>query len=186
MISPPAASVLIHSTMQIKPTFFHVEPLDETQLENWRRYLEAEESFGNHHRIIHLYERCIIPLANYTEFWVRYSRYLESQGKIDQARTLFQRLTDTFQKRRFFFRPVLVIPCDRLLLHYCTTDRRHSEPFRFPTHRLCSCHSSLLFVFSLAHFCCVSLTNQACIRIDPNQWPGSSYPTLWLTAPLDR
>jgi hypothetical protein len=44
----------------LKRPYFHVKPLDETQLQNWRSYLDFEEKEGNLHRIEKLYERCLI------------------------------------------------------------------------------------------------------------------------------
>ena len=79
----------------IKRNYYHVKPLPQEQIEAWRRYLEfAEEQlpkvrWGKAWRCVlgltavapyqeevgRLYERCLIPCANYTEFWKRYAAW---------------------------------------------------------------------------------------------------------------
>ena len=60
---------------KIKRPYFHVKPLDLKQLRNWDAYLDFEMGEGNHERIVVLFERCLIPAANYEQFWVKYARY---------------------------------------------------------------------------------------------------------------
>jgi len=60
-----------------KRTYFHVKVMDDSVLFAWRRYLEFEEKEGNHNRIKNLYERCLVACAYYSEFWIRYVRWLE-------------------------------------------------------------------------------------------------------------
>lgn len=75
----------------IKRPFFHVVYLAEEELVNWRRYLHFEEVEGNTDRVIALYERAIIPTAQYEEIWLRYTRWLVASNMIEQARIVFQR-----------------------------------------------------------------------------------------------
>ncbi|XP_031950699.1 pre-mRNA-processing factor 39-like, partial [Corvus moneduloides] len=74
----------------IKRPYFHVKPLERAQLRNWREYLDFEVAAGSHERSIVLFERCLIACALYEEFWVKYTRYLESRT-VPGARSVFQR-----------------------------------------------------------------------------------------------
>lgn len=84
----------------IKRTFFHAKSLDESQLEVWRKYLEYEENEGNHERIVLLYERCIVPLCYYAEFWERYASYIFKVYGEHAAREIYQRGIMLFTRRR--------------------------------------------------------------------------------------
>ncbi|KAK9377514.1 uncharacterized protein V1513DRAFT_456353 [Lipomyces chichibuensis] len=64
---------------EIKRPYFHVKGLDETELVNWRRYLDFEEIEGDFRRIRFLYEKCLVATAFYDEFWFRYVRWLSAQ-----------------------------------------------------------------------------------------------------------
>ncbi|KAJ3117957.1 hypothetical protein HDU96_004633 [Phlyctochytrium bullatum] len=81
---------------EIKRSYFHIKPLDENQLANWRRYLEFEENEGDIARVYILYERCLVACALYEEFWLRYVRFLIRQGDLDGARNVFIRATTVF------------------------------------------------------------------------------------------
>ncbi|KAH3847692.1 pre-mRNA-processing factor 39-like [Dreissena polymorpha] len=61
----------------IKRPYFHVKPLERSQLKNWREYLDFEIQFGTHERVVVLFERCMIAAALYEDFWLKYARYLE-------------------------------------------------------------------------------------------------------------
>ncbi|XP_032939381.1 pre-mRNA-processing factor 39-like [Catharus ustulatus] len=74
----------------IKRPYFHVKPLERAQLRNWREYLDFEVAAGSHERSIVLFERCLVACALYEEFWVKYTRYLESRT-VPGARSVFQR-----------------------------------------------------------------------------------------------
>ncbi|XP_067328693.1 pre-mRNA-processing factor 39-like [Anolis sagrei] len=74
----------------IKRPYFHVKPLERAQLRNWREYLDFEIASGSHERTIVLFERCVIACALYEEFWIKYTRYLESHS-VAGARNVFQR-----------------------------------------------------------------------------------------------
>jgi pre-mRNA-processing factor 39 len=65
---------------QIKRAYFHVTPIEETELSNWREYLDFEEAEGDVDRTRLLYERCLISCALYDEFWLRYARWLYSKA----------------------------------------------------------------------------------------------------------
>ena len=66
---------------KIKRSYFHVKPLDLKQLKNWDNYLDFEMEEGDHERIVVLFERCLIPCAQYERFWIKYARYLETYHK---------------------------------------------------------------------------------------------------------
>ena len=66
---------------KIKRSYFHVKPLDLKQLKNWDSYLDFEIEEGDHDRIVVLFERCLIPCAQYEQFWAKYARYLEQHLK---------------------------------------------------------------------------------------------------------
>ncbi|KAE8607182.1 hypothetical protein XENTR_v10011069 [Xenopus tropicalis] len=70
--------------------YFHATPLDRTQLQNWRKYLDLEISQGRHERIVTLYERCLVACALYEEFWLSYVQYMEPHS-IEAARCILQR-----------------------------------------------------------------------------------------------
>ncbi|XP_053305398.1 pre-mRNA-processing factor 39-like [Spea bombifrons] len=70
--------------------YFHASPLDRAQLQNWRRYLEFENSEGQHERVVTLYERCLVACALYEEFWLLYTRYMEKHS-VEATRAIFQR-----------------------------------------------------------------------------------------------
>ncbi|KAJ3344106.1 PRP39 pre-mRNA processing factor 39 [Gonapodya sp. JEL0774] len=57
---------------EIRRPYFHVKPLDDVQLNNWRKYLDFEEGEGD------------VARAMYEEFWLRYVKYLMNLG--DSAR----------------------------------------------------------------------------------------------------
>lgn len=56
---------------QIKRPYFHVKPLEKTQLKNWKEYLDFEIENGTHERVVVLFERCVISCALYEEFWIK-------------------------------------------------------------------------------------------------------------------
>ncbi|KZV15866.1 hypothetical protein F511_29326 [Dorcoceras hygrometricum] len=82
----------------IKRRFFCVTPLDDDQLTNWHLYLDFVEKQENLDWAIKLYERCLIPCANYPEFWMRYVNFLESNGGRELAISALNRATETFLK----------------------------------------------------------------------------------------
>lgn len=80
----------------IKRAYFHVTDVDEPDLENWRKYLDVEEKEGDFQRICFLYERCLVACALYEEFWLRYARWMFSQGKDEDARLIYMRASSIF------------------------------------------------------------------------------------------
>lgn len=58
-------------SFQIKRPYFHVKPLEKTQLKNWKEYLDFEIENGTHERVVVLFERCVISCALYEEFWIK-------------------------------------------------------------------------------------------------------------------
>jgi pre-mRNA-processing factor 39 len=70
---------------EIRRPYFHISDLDESQIQNWRRYLDFEESEGQHARVRFLYERCLVTTAMYEEFWLRYARWVLGQSSIEKA-----------------------------------------------------------------------------------------------------
>jgi pre-mRNA-processing factor 39 len=85
----------------IERPYFHVQPLDEKQLENWRRYLESEEVREDitYERMRGLYEKCLVACCMYMEFWKRYLRYLEKTKHFNEARAMLIQLTNVYRKR---------------------------------------------------------------------------------------
>ncbi|RUS87646.1 hypothetical protein EGW08_004569 [Elysia chlorotica] len=77
----------------IRRPYFHVKPLERGQLKNWREYLDFEISQNDHHRIVVLFERCMIACALYEDFWMKYAKYLE-QHSLDGVRSVYQRACD--------------------------------------------------------------------------------------------
>uniref|UniRef100_A0ACD5Y6G5 Uncharacterized protein n=1 Tax=Avena sativa TaxID=4498 RepID=A0ACD5Y6G5_AVESA len=82
----------------IRRHFFLVKPLDDDQLENWNRYLDFVEKNGDFDWAVKLYERCLIPCANYSEFWIRYSEYVDAKGGREIANYALGRASSSFVK----------------------------------------------------------------------------------------
>ena len=82
---------------EIKRPYFHVTELEHSQLANWRKYLDFEESEGDYTRIVCLYERCLTTCALYDEFWFRYARWMSAQaGKEEEVRNIYLRAGTMF------------------------------------------------------------------------------------------
>jgi len=64
---------MIFHLLQIKRPYFHVKPLEKGQLKMWKEYLEFEIEKGDTHRILILFERCLIACALYEEYWIKVS-----------------------------------------------------------------------------------------------------------------
>lgn len=79
----------------IKRPYFHVKPLENIQLKNWREYLDFEIEQGDKKRILVLFERCLIACALYEEFWSKLIRYLDSNKEDTEydakARDVYER-----------------------------------------------------------------------------------------------
>ncbi|XP_057205331.1 pre-mRNA-processing factor 39 isoform X1 [Triplophysa rosa] len=98
----------------IKRPYFHVKPMDGTQLKAWHSYLDWEmaeaemtsmdaegttvegseaskkDYVAGHGRVLVLFERCLIACALYEEFWVKYIHYLEPRG-VEDVRNVYRR-----------------------------------------------------------------------------------------------
>ncbi|EEB05064.1 U1 snRNP-associated protein Usp105 [Schizosaccharomyces japonicus yFS275] len=82
---------------EIKRPYFHVKELDETQLTNWRKYLDFEEVEGDFNRIVFLYEKCLVACALYDEFWFRYARWMSSKpGHEQDVKMIYERAAAIF------------------------------------------------------------------------------------------
>jgi pre-mRNA-processing factor 39 len=92
----------------ITRSYFHTKPLhsvkngkiDDKELANWREYLDYEQKHGDAKSTEKLYERCLVPLANYSEFWIRYSQWAEVQKGVKEGLAVIERATTIFLKRR--------------------------------------------------------------------------------------
>mmetsp|Transcript_26240 Transcript_26240/g.34471 ORF Transcript_26240/g.34471 Transcript_26240/m.34471 type:complete len:549 (+) Transcript_26240:1370-3016(+) len=85
----------------IKRPYFHVKPLDEKQLQNWREYLQFEENAGTPaHLTDHLYERCVVACANYSEFWIKFAQWKEKAISPEASHEVAHRACSIFLKYR--------------------------------------------------------------------------------------
>ncbi|KAL6553294.1 hypothetical protein OROGR_007136 [Orobanche gracilis] len=83
---------------RIRRHYFCLTPLDDDQLDIWHLYLDFIEKQDNADWAMKLYERCLIPCANYPEFWMRYADFLESKGGRELAISVLDRATQIFLK----------------------------------------------------------------------------------------
>ncbi|KAL9329484.1 hypothetical protein ACSQ67_004487 [Phaseolus vulgaris] len=90
-ISPFEASIRRH--------YFHVQPLDANQLQNWHNYLDFIELQGDFDWAVKLYERCLIVCANYPEYWMRCVDFMEAKGGREIANYSLDRATEIHLKR---------------------------------------------------------------------------------------
>ncbi|XP_059091219.1 uncharacterized protein LOC131886822 [Tigriopus californicus] len=72
---------------KIKRPYFHVKAMDLKQLKNWDAYLDFEIGEKDHERIVALFERCLIPCAQYEQFWEKYATYMEKHHKSQKGRS---------------------------------------------------------------------------------------------------
>ncbi|TYI74930.1 hypothetical protein E1A91_D07G238700v1 [Gossypium mustelinum] len=84
----------------IRRPYFHVRPLNVSELENWHNYLDFIEREGDVNKVVKLYERCLIACANYPEYWIRYVLCMEASGRMDLADNALARATRVFVKRQ--------------------------------------------------------------------------------------
>jgi len=76
----------------VKRPYFHVTDVPDTELTNWRKYLDFEETEGEYHRIVFLYERCLVVCALHEEYWLRYARWMQAQpDRVQEVRNIFER-----------------------------------------------------------------------------------------------
>lgn len=82
---------------KIERSYFHVTDMKESEIENWRKYLDFEEAQGDYRRASFLYERCLVACALYEEFWLRYARWMSSQeSKEEDCRQVYMRASCIF------------------------------------------------------------------------------------------
>ncbi|KAF9604850.1 hypothetical protein IFM89_010525 [Coptis chinensis] len=93
-------SKIIGFETAIRRPYFHVRPLNGSELENWHNYLDFIERVDDFNKVVKLYERCLIACANYSEFWIRYVLCMEASGSMDSANDALARATQTFVKRQ--------------------------------------------------------------------------------------
>ncbi|KAF6156417.1 hypothetical protein GIB67_009075 [Kingdonia uniflora] len=86
--------------MAIRRPYFHVRPLNNSELENWHSYLDFIEREDDFSKVVKLYERCLIACANYSEYWIRYVLCMEASGSMDLANNALARATQVFVKRQ--------------------------------------------------------------------------------------
>ncbi|GMH25917.1 hypothetical protein Nepgr_027760 [Nepenthes gracilis] len=93
-------SKIIGFETTIRRPYFHVRPLNDAELENWHNYLDFIEREGDFHKVVKLYERCLVACANYPEFWIRYILCMEASASMDLAENALARATQVFVKRQ--------------------------------------------------------------------------------------
>ncbi|KAF8717970.1 hypothetical protein HU200_025435 [Digitaria exilis] len=93
-------SKIIGFELAIRRPYFHVKPLDNPELENWHNYLDFMEKEEDTHKVIKLYERCVIACASYSEFWIRYVQCMEEKGSLELANNALARATHVFVKKQ--------------------------------------------------------------------------------------
>ncbi|KAJ0960246.1 hypothetical protein J5N97_001921 [Dioscorea zingiberensis] len=74
---------------------------DPSDIRSWRigmRYLDHVEMQGDFDWAVKLSERCLIPCANYPEFWMRYVDFMEINGGREIANYSLDRATQIFVK----------------------------------------------------------------------------------------
>ncbi|CAA7015367.1 unnamed protein product [Microthlaspi erraticum] len=91
---------IIGFEMAIRRPYFHVRPLNVSELENWHSYLDFIERDGDFNKVVKLYERCVVACANYPEYWIRYVLHMKGSGSIDLADNALARATEVFVKRQ--------------------------------------------------------------------------------------
>jgi pre-mRNA-processing factor 39 len=79
---------------QIRRNYFHVKPLEKSQLENWKSYLDFLVQNYSQEKIIFLFERCVITCCYYEEYWLKYCHYLEDANLIEKAQEVMRRAGD--------------------------------------------------------------------------------------------
>ncbi|KAL6564512.1 hypothetical protein OROMI_015962 [Orobanche minor] len=122
-------SKIIGFETAIRRPYFHVRPLNVTELENWHNYLDFIEGGDDFNKcilifltiyvsgrrvppfvfegppfcvsgVVKLYERCLIACARYPEYWIRYVLCMEASGSMELAENALARATQVFVKRQ--------------------------------------------------------------------------------------
>lgn len=73
-------------------SYFHNQPLSKVQVDSWREYLDMEEARKprDETRLRALFERALVVVNNYVEFWLRYAAVLEEGGNLEGACALLR------------------------------------------------------------------------------------------------
>ena len=110
-----AKNDLINSRLQrqhyeagVRRWYFHVKPLDDAQLNNWRDYLTLEadrppaggDEAARVAKVRGLFERCLVPCALYSEFWIRYVSWARTHCGATDALAVATRAATVFLPRR--------------------------------------------------------------------------------------
>ena len=110
-----AKNDLINSRLQrqhyeagVRRWYFHVKPLDDAQLNNWRDYLTLEadrppaggDAAAHVAKVRGLFERCLVPCALYSEFWIRYVSWARTHCGATDALAVATRAATVFLPRR--------------------------------------------------------------------------------------
>ncbi|GAB4815080.1 hypothetical protein N2152v2_002126 [Parachlorella kessleri] len=83
----------------LRRPYFHVKPMEPSQLAVWARYLDYSEACADDAATVRLYERCLVACANYPEFWMRYIRYLDGKAEAERSRDALTRAATLYCKR---------------------------------------------------------------------------------------
>lgn len=83
----------------VRRWYFHVKPVDDAQLQNWRDYLRKEMDDGDVDAVAALFERCLIPCALYAEFWIKYASWARAAVSLDKALEIVRRARAFLPKR---------------------------------------------------------------------------------------
>ncbi|KAJ8288795.1 hypothetical protein COCON_G00014540 [Conger conger] len=78
----------------IKRPYFHVKPLEKSQLSNWKEYLDFEVENGSLERVVVLFERCLVACALYEDLWIKYAKYMENHST-DAVQHVYKRACTT-------------------------------------------------------------------------------------------
>ncbi|KAL0743712.1 hypothetical protein Bca4012_085225 [Brassica carinata] len=79
---------------------FHVQPLSVEERENWHNFLDFIESDGELPKVYHMYERCVVSCANYTDYWIRFVLSMKARGRMDLAKQVLARATTNIYLKR--------------------------------------------------------------------------------------
>ncbi|SCV02062.1 LANO_0F14928g1_1 [Lachancea nothofagi CBS 11611] len=78
---------------QISQSFFNLGPLAQKELDNWDQYLSfaAESELVSVELTKSIYQRCLIPCRYYEHFWLRYTRWMESNCDLTSTLEIYER-----------------------------------------------------------------------------------------------
>ncbi|KAL0213261.1 hypothetical protein RCL1_006887 [Eukaryota sp. TZLM3-RCL] len=69
--------------------WYTIKPLPEAQLVGWRQYLLNEIKISSFEYVVSLFNRCLVPCADFLEFWVMFINYCNQNNR---PRHVFERL----------------------------------------------------------------------------------------------